>query len=357
MQYPNYSQCFNEFCENRSYMRFSKCKNYVLFDYKEMVEYDNLWNDINVWCRGIVFDANTKEVVCVPFRKFWNLNQKPETQLEILEQKSGTPKIFSKMDGSMLLVFFDQYSGKLKCCTRGSFESPQAEWAQNWIDSNIKDLTPFIQKDWTHIFEVIYKDNRIVVPYDFEGLVYLHSTKKMPGSIENLVMYTQNLEWFSTEPYRITPQFSFQKIGDYIEKSLSIPFTEEGWVLYYDDQTMVKIKGKDYLRVHRLRSEFTEKHIKELLIAHNSLKDIVSMFPDEFLTDVEGAVGPLLDKAMKAAQNASYEASRASQLDPDSRKEQAQFLKKQLSGYCLSAAFAYLDNQPERAWTIIIKGL
>lgn len=354
LKYPSYFQCHNEFLENRSYMRFSPCNNYVLFDYKESVEYENLWNDVNVWCRGIVFDNNTKEIVFVPFRKFWNLNQKPETQLEVLNQKSGTPRIFSKMDGSMLAVFFDKYSNKLMCCTRGSFESPQAQWAQQWIDNNVTDFTPYMTNEWNHIFEVIFKENRIVVPYDFEGLVYLHSTFK---STNFSVMYKRNLEWFDTKPYRVAPQFQFEKIGDYIEKSLQIPFTEEGWVLYFDDQTMVKIKGKDYLRVHRLKSEMTDKHIKEMLMEHKKLKDIVSMFPDEFADEVESKVRPLLDKANDTAYRSSYEASQALQERRGDRKGQALYLRNLLNGPELSAAFCYLDNKSDQAWKCIIKGL
>lgn len=354
LQFPTFSQCLNEFNENRSYMRFSSCKNYVLFDYKESVEYDNLWNDVNIWCRGIVFDNNTKEIVFVPFRKFWNLNQKPETQLEVLNQKSGTPRIFSKMDGSMLAVFFDKYSNKLMCCTRGSFESDQAKWAQQWLDENVTDFTPYQDEEWNHIFEVIYKENRIVVPYDFEGLVYLHSTFK---NTKFSVMYRRNLEWFDKEPYRVAPQFQFENIGDYIEKSLLIPFTEEGWVLYFDDQTMVKIKGKDYLRVHRLKSDFTDKHIREMLLEHKELKDIVSMFPDEFADEIESKVRPLLDLARAASYRVIATLGGVLREHPSDRKSQALLLREILTGPELSAAFCYLDNKSEQAWKCIVKGI
>src|SRR3989304_2634754 len=55
--------------------------------------------------------------------------------------------------------------------TRGSFTSDQALWATDWFRKNINcDNLP---KDLTLLFEIIFDMNRIVVKYDFEGLVFL----------------------------------------------------------------------------------------------------------------------------------------------------------------------------------------
>ena len=47
----------------------------------------------------------------------------------------------------------------------------QALWALRWLRNH--DCEQQMQPGWTYLFEAVYADNTIVVPYLFEGLVLL----------------------------------------------------------------------------------------------------------------------------------------------------------------------------------------
>ena len=95
------------------------------------------WDHTLSYCRGLVYEGTTYEVIAIPFKKFWNYGDGIRTGL----LPEGLPRIFEKVDGSYLNLFF--YKGEVVVSTRGSFESDQAKWAQKWVNERVS----FIQID------------------------------------------------------------------------------------------------------------------------------------------------------------------------------------------------------------------
>ena len=87
-----------------------------IWNYSEKVQYDSLWDDITLSCRGLVTDDNGN-VVARPFRKFFNIEEGKHTPTEQFQ-------VFEKMDGSLGILFF--YGDKWVFASRGSFTSDQA---------------------------------------------------------------------------------------------------------------------------------------------------------------------------------------------------------------------------------------
>jgi len=74
-------------------------------------------------CRGVVFEQ-TGRLVALPFVKFFNLNENPETVMaNVPRDKPFTAS--AKMDGHLSIGF--RYAGRDMMTTRGSFESPTAK--------------------------------------------------------------------------------------------------------------------------------------------------------------------------------------------------------------------------------------
>jgi len=227
----------------------------AILNYSHKANFDPnlIWgNELN-FCRGLIYNTETLEIVSRPFSKFWNINdtRHPETMEENLP--NDIPLITSKMDGSMGVFY--HWDGVNYIATRGSFESDQSNWANEWLHKNYPNL--ILPKNYTLLSEILFKSNRIVVEYDFEGLVILGAVHKETGqelSRQNLVDYCD-----------IT---NLNIVQDHT-KSLSECVSEdlpnfEGYVLTYSNGLKVKIKELTYCTLHKIITGLNPKAIWEL---------------------------------------------------------------------------------------------
>ena len=145
----------------------------TIWNYTEKVQYEGLWDDITLMCRGLVTD-DKGNVIARPFKKFFNMEEGKHTPTSDFE-------VYEKMDGSLGIFFY--YEGGWVMATRGSFTSDQAvkgyEMMFNYDFANL-------HKDYTYLFEIIFKENRIVVNYDFEDVVLLGMVNTKTGYEVNL---------------------------------------------------------------------------------------------------------------------------------------------------------------------------
>jgi len=271
---------------------------YVLFKYKSEVQYGNDWDDVTLNARGIIFDLETKKLVALPFKKFFNLN---ETKCNLSAfPNDPNYEILEKMDGSMGCIFLDK-DKDLKVATPGSFTSDQAIWATNWIKSyhkyNIIREKILNQEINVIVAEIICPLSKVVVPYDFEGLVVI-SAQDGKGylSYENLSSLSDEIG------LPICKKFSFESIED-IKEYLSGVEDFEGFVLHWPNTGFrIKIKGEDYLFKHRILSSIHPNRIDEAIESSNnnekdifqSINDVVKKFPEEYSEPYKNSISELL---------------------------------------------------------------
>ncbi len=179
--------------------------------------------------RGLILTADGR-VAARGFRKFFNLSQ-----LERLP--AGRPEFWEKSDGSLLLAF--QYEGERVCSTRGSFDSPQALWAHQWLQREHPEWMP--PPRITFCFEAVFPGNRIVVDY---------------GGTEELVLLAalDSQTALDRDEAIVHAQDRFRRARFYGELDAStIPAEDgEGFVLRWPDSTRAKVKLDEYVRMHRL---------------------------------------------------------------------------------------------------------
>ena len=142
-----------------------------LFNYSHKCQFDRKWDEITRMCRGLIVNTETGEIIARPFEKFFNVQE--HTDVFNKEIPDEVPLITEKLDGSLGIMY--TLNNKTWIATRGSFTSEQAIWATKWWRENKGD-EPY-GNEITHLFEIIYPENRIVVKYDFSGLVYLASIR------------------------------------------------------------------------------------------------------------------------------------------------------------------------------------
>lgn len=220
-----------------------------LYDYTNLCTYERAWNDATRIARGLVLDVHNREVVSLPFEKFFNVGGEHDQHgLELGEYNEEG--FFEKMDGSCAIIYF--YGGVWRVNTRGSFESEQAIKAKEILDNTIN--TEGLDTNLTYIAEVIYEDNKIVVSYgDREGLVLTGCfatkfTKDYDLGWEILIDYDR----MESLGFQIPGVYTFESFKTAQEVSNGYTKDKEGFVYRSRNGVRVKIKGSEYCRVHGL---------------------------------------------------------------------------------------------------------
>ena len=76
--------------------------------YSYFTEQKQDWNFVTEWCRGLIWDLNTLEIVAAPYRKFYNIDQTSDVTLEKLKLKGDPIRVADKLDGSLGILFYDK---------------------------------------------------------------------------------------------------------------------------------------------------------------------------------------------------------------------------------------------------------
>ena len=273
----------NKFRELSEYINEQKHPEFplLLWNYSERAQYDNVWTEEIMMARGLITDLEGN-IVARPFKKFFNVEQRPETMLEELV-KRGKPRMEEKLDGSLGIIFF--YDGLPHVSTRGSFVSEQAKWATQWLRKS--ELWRYMNPAYTYVTEIIYKENRIVVDYGNTEMLYLLAV------INNETGEELDVKEEGRRIGFYTPRRYEHDLTQALELCKTLDGNEEGFVVVWPDNFRVKIKGEEYTRLHRLITGFSNKSIWELLMNHQPFDEFLERIPDEFYQYVQTTIADL----------------------------------------------------------------
>lgn len=247
-----------------------------------------LWNDFNRACRGVIVDFQNKKLLTRPFDKFYNVGEAEAPSLRELERKMGFT-VMEKLDGSMILTPYDEVTNTFFASTKGSIDSEQGIWATSRIPESVKDKK--LLWKYTLMWEMISKEYQIVIPYDKKGYeegLYLIGVRE--NTSEKLFSPSEVHAFAKEYKLKTFKTYEFPSIQSILDNSKELPFSEEGYVIrFHDDDLMVKVKSKEYLRVHRFVSNLSSKNILDVLIAgqENEIYDNLFLVPEEYRDDVE----------------------------------------------------------------------
>ena len=291
----------------------------TIWNYSPKVQYERLWDEITLQCRGLV--TNSKGVIVArPFKKFFNYEEyRPE------DIPNEDYVVYEKMDGSLGILFYYEYElsderryniwfnnnyetgmerffdpnnlpdydnsyyeptpktkGEWVLATRGSFTSPQSKKGRQLLEKY--DYSK-LHTEYTYLFEIIYPENRIVCVYDFEDLVLLgmihtktgnevniHNSDNEDIRLNNLI---NNLGFKVVTLYKTWGE-GFDLLKEEISKD------KEGYVVRFKNGFRMKIKGDEYVRLHRILTGFSNINIWEILKNGEDINEYLDSVPDEF---------------------------------------------------------------------------
>jgi RNA ligase len=236
-----------------------------IYNYSRGVQYEKLWDPITLECRGLVLDSDGN-LIAKPFSKFFNYEELTEDSIP-----KQTFDVFEKMDGSLGICFY--YNDEWHMATRGSFTSEQAIKGRELLN---KYKYKYLATDCTYLFEIIYPENRIVVDYgNDEELVMLTSIQTNTG--EEYDIY----DWkYDDLGFKLVKKYD--GVTDFKTLKGIISNDAEGYVIRFKRGMRMKIKGDEYVRLHRILTNFSTTDIWELLRTDGNLNEFLDRVPDEF---------------------------------------------------------------------------
>jgi RNA ligase len=224
------------------------------------------WDAVTSKCRGIIVNRDTGDVVARPFEKFHNhgspmgtLPIAPEN-LFLMEQ----PVIWEKLDGFMCTLY--TWEGVDYIASKGSFHSIHAKWATAWLRKKFGESLG-VPEGYTAVFEGLHRDLRIVIDYKDRQELALLALINIETGEEYL---PEQLKRFAGATGFSTPEQLRLTLEEARKESLDGGIVdEEGYVLtwYRTGQPPFRLKMKfiEYLRLHRMVTGVSPKHIWEVL--------------------------------------------------------------------------------------------
>jgi hypothetical protein len=248
--------------------------NLYIYNYTANAQYECVWNEITLVCRGLILDENYN-FVARPFTKFFNYAEISTAQLP-----NETFEVFEKMDGSLGILYW--INNQPHIATRGSFTSDQAIVANQILHQKYQHLLAALDKNITYLFEIIYPSNRIVVDYgDRTDLVLLAMIDTATGVDLPLVDCGFPV---------VASIKNIKEITELLKTQLD---NKEGYVIKYASGYRIKIKFDEYVRLHKILTQVSSTVIWELLANEQNIDTIIDKVPDEFYTWIKETIHDL----------------------------------------------------------------
>ena len=285
----------------------------TIWNYTEKVQYENLWDEVTLSARGLVTD-DTGDIVATPFQKFFNIEEGKFEPTENFE-------VFEKMDGSLGIVFW--YRGQWVVATRGSFTSDQSIKAREILR---KYNTDIMFRHLTFCFEIIYPENRIVLDYGNDEKLVLLGTFDKNGKEIDVEMWSQ---------YGFDVVKKYDGIKDYKQLKEMVKNDQEGFVVKFSNGDRVKVKGVEYLRLHKIMTNVTTTGVWEYLKNGEDVLELLKDVPDEFYKKIQNYVRDLRYGYFQISERAGklhdgFRYGKYGDVDPEpTKKEFAEFVLKQ----------------------------
>lgn len=253
-----------------------------ILNYTAQAQYERVWNPVARQCRGLIYNADTGDVLARPWPKFYNYGEHEEGEFHL----DAPCYVQDKKDGS-LGILYRRPDGYFALATRGSFSSDQATKGSAMLRVYIE------QHEWqpfdgaTYLFEIIYPENRIVLDYGgMEDLILLDVLETETG---------RRVTWDKTWPGDWTEDLPHSTLRHALAAAPRP--NAEGLVVTFMDGRKIKLKQDDYVELHKLVTGLNERTVWERLMSGD--ETIPDGLPDEFFVWYENVAAFLCGEHLR----------------------------------------------------------
>jgi len=243
-----------------------------------------LHNALRRECRGIIFDTVTGDILRRPYHKFFNVNERDETQDHIVDMSVGH-SILEKLDGSMIAPFIvneNMIWGTKMGAT--DVAKPVEDFVKN--NPHYAEFAETLIKKYalTPIFEWCSRKQRIVIDHPEDMLILTGIRNRFNG---DYVLHRHLHEYVRDKDIPIVKAFKPQTdMKEFINYVVDLEETE-GFVVRFNSGHMVKLKCHWYINLHKAKEAILQDRNIVQLIIDNSLDDIKAHLSPEDRVKIE----------------------------------------------------------------------
>ncbi len=258
-------------------------KDMVLFKYSQ-IESDFNEPFVRI-CRGLILDANSFDVICFPFVKFFNYG---ECYADEIDWKTSV--VSSKIDGSIIkvvaidngnyLISTNSTIDAFKCNLTSNVGCPYKTFGELAMEGfkhyglTIEDFPRLFAPGYTYIFELTSPWNQVVVRFEETKVWFLgvrdNSTFKETFYGDHVLSQTFD-----------TPHvFPITTIDQCIAASKVLPEDAEGYVVCDAEFRRIKVKSPRYVQLHYMagNQNWSTRRVLEILLT-NEVSEYIAYFP------------------------------------------------------------------------------
>ena len=242
-----------------------------ILNYSKDTQFEQAWDSYTLSCRGLVVDSEGN-VIARSMKKFFNYEEVAQT-INI----NRPFEAYEKMDGSLIEIFYYNDERTWIVASRGSFTSEHALLATKIFNESIN--SNLLSNAHTYIFELIAPFNKIVVDYGNVQDLVLLAVIQTDNGVE--LSYDEMVGEYSNHLNIVKRYF---KYGDDVKitnlKSME-ENNREGFVIRFEEGDRIKIKFDEYIHLHRIVTNVSNKTIWEYLMNGLSFNELIDRVPDE----------------------------------------------------------------------------
>jgi RNA ligase len=287
--------------EGRDEFTVAVKEGYTVINYNVMMA-DTFDCPIRRECRGIIFDTATGDIIRRPFHKFFNVNEREETQDHAVDLSRGHA-ILEKLDGSMIAPFI--VNGEMIWGTKMG-ATDVAKPVEKFIEahSEYRIYAKFmLSRGYTPIFEWCSRKQRIVLDYSEDQLILTAIRDVVSGrymSRDLMIINAENYNIPVVRTWDIGLQMDNKTMNSFVSYVRDLEDLE-GFVVRFDDGHMIKLKCDWYVQIHKAKEAILQDRNIVELILDDKLDDIKAHLPAEDrdrLTYFESQINSrIIDKA------------------------------------------------------------
>lgn len=257
-------------------------------------------------CRGLILRPGTWDIVAYPFDRFFNHDEFCAHEIDW-----ATAAYEQKLDGTLLIVYWDDADSRWRCGTRNMCEAQlgplgyvafaeQADDAARVFGAeSLNDLMTRsgVSRDNTYMFELTGPMNRVVCHYDAVSLHLLGVRSLMTLFEIDPVPHADLLG------VPVPERWKFSNLSDMLEVLREWhPREYEGVVVRDACFRRVKVKSPKYLAAHHATDSLgaSWRSVTEAVIAGHT-DDIIGLLPDyvaKRVISVQGAIADLVARTV-----------------------------------------------------------
>lgn len=151
------------------------------FNFTPAAFYEKKWNEQTTKARGLYIDTEECKVFCRGYEKFFNINEREETQMDVLQHTLKFPvACYVKENGFLGLVSWNKYTDDLFITSKSDPEGPFAGYLRSMIYEKIPkdkldEMKIYLKEhDVTFVFECCdMKNDPHIIEYPESKLVLL----------------------------------------------------------------------------------------------------------------------------------------------------------------------------------------